>query len=57
LFNERGEQVEESPLALVEILSPNHGATPWVASAVRLRRNDRGAVRCAQHDDHFHFVR
>jgi hypothetical protein len=29
MFNERGEQVEESPLTLVEILSPNHGATPW----------------------------
>ena len=28
LFKERGEQVEESPLTLVEILSRDHGATP-----------------------------
>src|ERR1700694_3152755 len=29
LFKERGEQVEESPLTLVEILSRDHGATPF----------------------------
>jgi hypothetical protein len=28
LFKERGEQVEESPLTLVEILSRNHGGGP-----------------------------
>jgi hypothetical protein len=38
LFKERGEQVEESPLTLVEILSRDHGATPFgVAPAVRLQ--------------------
>jgi hypothetical protein len=28
LFEKRGEQVEESPLTLVEMLSRDHGATP-----------------------------
>jgi len=38
LFKERGEQVEESPLTLVEMLSRNHGATPWGSPpAVRLQ--------------------
>jgi hypothetical protein len=37
LFKERGQQVEESPLTLVEMLSRNHGATPWGSCpAVRL---------------------
>jgi hypothetical protein len=37
-FKERGEQVEESPLTLVEILSRDHGATPLGSRRMVMRR-------------------
>ena len=52
LFKERGQQLEELPLTLVEILSRDHGATPLGSRQPSASSSRRSSVaHCSTRDD------